>query len=405
MFRNTIRRAKAAVGLTSTVAAVLVLGLPAFSSAGEFAVLSYNVRGLPPQVIEDRTAEIAAIAPLLEDFHTPAGPYAGIDSVVGLQELFDQNYYNTLTNPGTVSYPNITSKDTGGPAGIGDGLNLLSDLAFAGFARTKWEDCFGTLGANGSDCDTNKGFSYAKVTIEEGLTVDVYTLHADAGQDEGSRDARRKNITQLIDAITNTSGEDQAVIVLGDTNSLYTRVGDDNIQDLLDEVGMADVWVELRRGGTVPGAGDRIDADCDTDPSTGNCELVDKVFYRSGGDVALAPMSYAALKDMFSDEGGDLSDHYPIAVTFETAAVVTTTTTTSTTTTTTTGTVCGDVSGDGAVKAGDALMVLQGAVGGPQCDAKPCACDASGDGSVKAGDAQLVLKFAVGQPVEMLCPC
>lgn len=46
--------------------------------------MSYNVRGLPASVIEDRTIPIAAIAPLLEDFHTALGPYSGIPSLVAL---------------------------------------------------------------------------------------------------------------------------------------------------------------------------------------------------------------------------------------------------------------------------------------------------------------------------------
>ena len=67
--------------------------------------------------------------------------------------------------------------------------------------------------------------------------------------------------------------------------------------------------------------------------------------------------------------------------------------------------VCGDVNGDGLVKASDALNVLKSAVGGTQCDGKLCRCDASGSGTVTASDALLVLKIAVGSPVVPLCDC
>jgi hypothetical protein len=66
---------------------------------------------------------------------------------------------------------------------------------------------------------------------------------------------------------------------------------------------------------------------------------------------------------------------------------------------------CGDVSGDDSVKAGDALAVLKAAVGGSQCAARPCICDASGNGILQASDALLVLKKAVGAPITLLCPC
>lgn len=403
-------------------AAALTLALPATALAGTFAVMSYNVRGLPSSVIEDRTTQIGLIAPLLEDFHTPIGPYLGINSLVGLQELFDPGYYTTITNPSTVTYPFVTVKDAGGPSGIGDGLNLLSDFSIADFARTQWADCFGTLGANGSDCDTNKGFSYARVTLEQGVTVDVYTLHADAGQDAGSQGARRKNITQLADAISANSPVGTPLIVLGDTNSLYTRNGTDNLQDLVFGLGLTDAWVQLRRSGLVPNAGDPIDSDCATNPGSAGCELVDKILYRDGGTLVFAPQTYEVLDQMFSDEkGDDLSDHYPVAVTFDYATVTTTTTTTvststsstSSTTTTTTTTLptrpCGDPVGTlsreaepRAIASSDALYVLKAAVGSVSCAL--CTCDVDNSTKVTATDALRVLKKAVGQAVTLNCP-
>lgn len=413
---------------TAAVAAALALPVPAL--AGTFAVLSYNVRGLPTPAIEDRTAQIAAIAPLLEDFHTAAEPYVGMNSLVGLQELFDAGYYATITNAATVSYPHITAKDTGGNAGIGDGLNLLSDFTINDFTRTQWNDCFGTLGAAGSDCDTNKGFSFAKVVLEPGAVVDVYTLHADAGQDTDSQAARRKNITQLVDAINANSPDGTPVILLGDTNSLFTRSGNDNVEDLVFGAGLTDVWVQLRRSGLVPGAGDAIESACATVPDSSDCELVDKIFYRDGNTLVFAPQNYSVLKQMFSDGmAGDLSDHYPVAVTFDYATVTTTTTTTTTVSTSTSSTMsttsttiapmrpCGDpialvapLEGDAkaaelharTVVASDALFVLKAAVGLVSCPL--CTCDTDNSGKVTASDALRVLRKAVGQIVTLNCP-
>ena len=425
-------------------AALLAASPFSTASADTFSVLTYNVRGLPAAVIEDRTAEIAAIAPLLEDFHNAGGTIDGIAGIVEIQELFDAGYYATITDGGTVSYPNITAKDNGGFSGIGDGLTLMSDFSFAGFTRTQWNMCFGSFGADGSDCDTNKGYSFAQVTLGPGAIVHVYNLHADAGQDEGSRAARRDNITQLTAAINANSAPGTAVIVMGDTNSHYTRTPNDNIETILSGAGLTDVWVELVNGGVVPGAGPDNESGCDTAPSGANCELIDKIFYRSGSDVVLTPMSYTVYKDEFSDMSGDLSDHLPVSAVFDYMLVngSTTTTTTSTTmggstttsttsttmppttssttttsvtvttsstTTTTLGeTSCGDpipdppASGVAAVTASDALFILNAAIGARQCEL--CVCDVNDSGGITATDALAVLNAAVGQPVPLVCP-
>ncbi len=416
-----MREMKGVMMTRSKVLGVLVLaaatGLASRAIAAEFTVMTYNVRGLPPLVIEDRTAEIAAIAPLLEDVHTPGGAIVGIDSIVLLQELFFQDYYDTLTNPLTVSYPNKTAKDTSGPSGIGDGLNMLSDFTFTGFDRTQWTDCFGTNGAAGSDCDTNKGYSFARYSID-GLSVDIYNLHADAGQDADSQLARRNNIDQLIAAINTRSPAGTAFIVMGDTNSLYTRTPEDTIESIGGNTGATDVWVQLVNGGVVPGAGAEINSGCDTDPAGSDCELIDKVIYRSGDTVTLQALNYEVPDEIFSDVNGDLSDHFPVLVKFSvTTASTTTTSTTSTTvgggTTTTTlasGGTCADPvaltagaeATAEAVTATDALFTLRAGIGLESCAL--CVCDTDDSGSVSATDALTVLRAAVSQPVTLNCP-
>ena len=289
-------------------------------------VLSYNVRGLPSPPIEDRTAQIAAIAPKLESFHNPGG-----NAIVGLQEVLDVGYYNTLTNPGTVSYSSKTAKANDGPSGIGDGLTLMSDFTIDSYDRVQWgtnpsftPGCFGSLGANGSDCDTNKGFALARVTLAPGFSLDVYNLHADAGQDgdatSGSIGARQNNINELI-AYIDANSDGNAVIVMGDTNSRYTR-STDIISDLITQASVTDVWVELANSGTVPGFGANLDSACPApegsatgggaNASGPNCEVVDKIFYRSSSDVILTAVGYEALDAEFLDGSSNpLSDPSP----------------------------------------------------------------------------------------------
>jgi hypothetical protein len=54
----------------------------------------------------------------------------------------------------------------------------------------------------------------------------------------------------------------------------------------------------------------------------------------------------------------------------------------------------GDVNGDGAVTASDALGALGAALGTTQC--LLCVCDLNGDGSISATDALIILNLAVG---------
>ena len=83
-------------------------------------------------------------------------------------------------------------------------------------------------------------------------------------------------------------------------------------------------------------------------------------------------------------------------------------------------TLCADVTGDGAIRAGDALTVLKKAVG--QSVQLNCSCltcgstntsaaalshcaDSNGDGQIAAADALAGLKVAVGQNLTLHCSC
>jgi hypothetical protein len=260
------------------------------------------------------------MAPLLEGLHADGTP-----TLVALQEVFHTPYFNTLTNPATVSYPDVTAKDNGGPNLIGDGLTLMSDLSVLSFSRTQWLNCFGSGGIAGSDCDTNKGFMFARIELAPGFEIDLYHLHADAGSDANSRAARIANIAQLTAAIqANSAG--RAVIVLGDTNSLYTRSAE-NFGQILGTLGLEDAWVESALAGVVPGFGSANNSGCPpprgtatgsaVDASGATCELVDKILFRSGGGVQLSLLDYEVLLNFVDAGGTELSDHLPVTAMFD----------------------------------------------------------------------------------------
>lgn len=288
------------------IAGLLLPGLagPWVAAAGTLSVLTYNVAGLPQGVNPDQFPAVntVRISPKLNAF-----------DLVVVQEDFA--YHTELVSQ--VDHPYQSVKDTSGRGpyqfGFGDGLNTFSRSPFAGFTRITWDSCNGVFD-QGSDCLAPKGFSMARLTLARGAEVDVYDLHADAGSGADDLTARRSNLRQLSATIdANSSG--RAVLVLGDTNSRYTRSGD-ILPELLSAAGLTDVWIERARGGSVPTIGPSLTQGCAADPSGADCEVVDKILYRSGGGLLLAATSYAEAPGFVDDAGAPLSDHRPISAVF-----------------------------------------------------------------------------------------
>ncbi|MFI5471620.1 jacalin-like lectin [Streptomyces cacaoi] len=280
----------ALTGLTATAAAPAQAATAATS--GTFNVLTYNVAGLPEGL---SSGHPATNTPLIS-------PRLAAYDIINVQEDF--NYHAALYAGDNHPYRTATS----GGAGIGDGLNTLSDYAFEDFERVRWNDCTGT------NCLTPKGFTLSRVRLAEGVFVDLYNVHTNADDSDDALAARRANIDQLSDFIqANSSGN--AVLVMGDTNTRYTRAGD-NIRTLADENGLTDAWVQRVKGGTRPTQG--TDALlCPTTAPTNDCEVVDKVFYRGSKLLSLNATRYNNEWASFLDSaGGNLSDHFPHTVDF-----------------------------------------------------------------------------------------
>lgn len=288
-------------GLVGVPAAQAVTGAPAGQAAaagGSLSVLTYNVAGLP-QVVNSSSTE-------RQSSTTAIGGRIGQYDVVNVQEDF--NYHAALYAADSHPYRTATS----GGAGIGSGLNTLSGLAYDtdDFERVKWNDCQ----LDSGDCLTPKGFSFMRTRLAEGVYVDFYNLHANAGTNPGDETARAANLAQLSGYIkTHSAGN--AVVVMGDTNTRYTRA-DDTIGAFAADNRLTDAWVQLERGGVAPARG----ADpllCDQNAPTDTCEIVDKVLYRSSALVSLTATSYANKHADFLDAAGKmLSDHDPVAVGF-----------------------------------------------------------------------------------------
>ncbi|WP_329072236.1 jacalin-like lectin [Streptomyces sp. NBC_01429] len=284
--------ALALTGLTGAGAAPAAAAAAAAGDSGTFNVLTYNIAGLPLG-LGDSNPEVNT--PLIGQRLAPYG-------IVNVQEDF--NYHASLYANDSHPYRTATS----GGAAFGDGLNTLSDHPFEDFERVRWSNCTGT------DCLTPKGFSLARVRLAAGVFVDVYNVHTNADTTDAALAARRANIEQLSRFIKSYS-DSNAVIVMGDTNTRYTRTGD-NIRTLVSDNGLTDAWVQLARGGSAPAAGSDALV-CDALAPGDDCEVVDKVLYRGGPLLKLTATRYANEWRGFLDSAGKhLSDHYPHSTAF-----------------------------------------------------------------------------------------
>ncbi|MBB2944257.1 endonuclease/exonuclease/phosphatase family metal-dependent hydrolase [Actinoplanes lutulentus] len=280
-------------------AALLAAPTPAYAASGSFDVLTYNVAGLPELL---SSAEVDR-----QTAHTAIGQRLGPYEVVQVQEDFNYHAYLYAADT-THAYRTPTS----GGAGIGSGLNTLSTLPYDtdDFERGDWDSCQ----LDSGDCLTPKGFTFARTRVADGVYVDFYNLHTNAGTNAGDQESRASNLSQLTAFIASHSAGN-AVIVMGDTNTRYTRAAD-TIRDFTAANGLTDAWVKLERGGVAPAAG----ADallCDAAAITDTCEVVDKILYRSSRAVTLNAVGYHNEHAGFvTSDGLMLSDHFPISTSF-----------------------------------------------------------------------------------------
>ncbi|MGY4928922.1 jacalin-like lectin [Streptomyces sp. 900105755] len=281
-------------GLTATATPAAAAG------SGTFSVLTYNVAGLP---------EGLSSAPTPRDTSTTEiGKRIAPYDIVNVQEDF--NYHAYLYATDTHPYRTATS----GGAGIGSGLNAVSNYDWDedDFERVGWNSCQ----IDSGDCLTPKGFTFMRERLAEGVYVDFYNLHTNAGTNDGDEASRADNLSQLTSFIS-THSAGNAVVVMGDTNTRYTRSAD-TIAEFASDNGLTDAWVQLIRGGSAPAKGSDALV-CDQSGATvpNTCEVVDKVLYRSSKLVNLNATTYNNEHAKFlTSDGLMLSDHDPITVGF-----------------------------------------------------------------------------------------
>ncbi|SDG92893.1 Endonuclease/Exonuclease/phosphatase family protein [Dyadobacter soli] len=269
---------------------------PDSANAGSFSVITYNIAGLPQLIcsaVAPRKESISAIGRLLNRF-----------DIAHVQEDFNYNQY--LYHTGN-AHPFRTP--TKGAVMTGDGLNTLSKFPVKHLRRIAWTDC------TGADCFTPKGFTYTRIEIAPDRFIDFYNVHANAYNHPRAALARRHNMEQLSTYIRLHSAGN-AVIVMGDLNGRYS-FGQDNVDRLLKENGLADPWVNMHCKNQLPVRSDAIPAS-DILSLTDSCETIDKILFRSSPFIQLKPAAYALENVMFTNaKGQPLSDHHPVSARFE----------------------------------------------------------------------------------------
>ncbi|MFQ5675596.1 MAG: hypothetical protein ACE5G1_06820 [bacterium] len=248
-------------------------------TSGDFALLTYNVAGLPTGISESNPeANTPLMSPLLNRY-----------DIALVQEDFV--FHEQLKSRAQHAFQSIPSQQLG-QFGFGDGLNRFSIFSFVSFRREAWTVCSNN---RGNDCLAMKGFSSAATTIAENAVIDIYNIHLDSGGSQGDFAARLAQVDQLLAAI-NSQSAGKAVIVAGDTNmNTNLRPQDEQLLvRLLNGAGLVDVCRSLSCG----------------------TELVDRVLYRSGTALKLQPTLWQIDAAFVDPQGVMLSDHNAFGVTF-----------------------------------------------------------------------------------------
>ena len=309
-----------------------------------FNAAALNVDGLPNQDIN----AIVTTVNLNPDGKNEAGAtaFCGILAnsgwdIVGFSEDFNfhsyivatpaSTYYNFGKHSGSIT-TNLTQAFSRAKID-GLGIAVAKRLTFTGDTETglqvQWGTEYGgsgltTIGDNGADNMITKGFRMYTVTFADGVAVDVYVLHMDAGTADSDDDydsngkdknivAREAQLKQVADHIKNNHNK-RPVIILGDTNCRYTReqlkTGFIDYINADSRFTIKDAWVEHMWDGVYPIYGSNAMMTHTYGAQKG--EVVDKIFYinTTESNLVLKANSY------LHDTSVAISDHYPVVVNF-----------------------------------------------------------------------------------------
>lgn len=291
----------------------------------EFTAVALNVDGLPQKVLN---IELNPDGPGSDGTKKISQYLASKDyDFIGCSEDFNYhgslmqslaNNYNCGTHRGSLSLWELSYPfDT-------DGLELLWKKATCSASNESWTRWNSSQSGEGNQF-IKKGYRHYDMTIG-GNTFDVYVLHMDAGGEDYA--ASREGQWRQLAAAINNADHSRPKLIIGDTNSRWTREDmKANFMDLLNSnLTASDVWVEFCRDGVYPTT-DMGDLTDQSDPTNyTNYEIVDKIIYinpTAPNTLQLVPQSFRIEQDYTygtvdgTNNTTPLGDHKPVVVAFK----------------------------------------------------------------------------------------
>jgi len=270
-----VRRARTALcGLLAWLAASTGAGAEPES---EFSVLTYNTHGLSAWIAGDDPERRFPL--LLER--------SNAYDVVLLQEDFA---YHELVRK-HASHPLVVRGN--GPAWSwlgfsGSGLTVLARTPSPRIQRARaYGHCHGWLSA-ANDCFANKGYLMLRLRVADGVEIDVWNTHLDAGIENGDHAARTVQLDLLAADIARES-RGRALVVGGDFNT---------------------DWADPRDRALLESFVGRIGASIAVNASHQRWpQRLDYLLMRSGTRIALDLVAGGIAEEFIDSEGVSLSDH------------------------------------------------------------------------------------------------
>ncbi len=307
-----------------------------YKAKKRFTAASMNVDGMPrnikimgvynfelnPDAKEDAgaTAIGKKLVNMGYDFIGVSEDFNYNDQIINeIKDVYSQGTHRGKIEATITAYTRILSQRS--PVFDIDGLNFFwnrNKVSAKDEKWVRWNTHYGYTN-DGADGLIDKGYRFYTVTLADGTSIDVYTLHMDAEDSEGDNLARESQMTQLADAII-ASNNGNPILIIGDTNCRYTR---DRVKALLiDRINadsrftIKDAWVEHARGGIYPACGSNSIMAHEEGYRKG--EVVDKIFYINNKDSKIKIQAETYLQDLsfINEQGEPLADHWPCVIEF-----------------------------------------------------------------------------------------
>lgn len=299
-----MKKLKKIVALMLT-ASVLLCGFVVQASAKErtfeIKMLNYNVAGLP---------RFDGISVAKNQIKIAEYIVKNSFDIVAVQEDFGSH---KNLKKGLLNY-DFSTNHTGGIPG-GDGLNIFTKgMPIYNETRQQWLKSFGNI-AEG-DTLTPKGLIHTVIYLGRGVYVDIYNIHADAFDTQGSREARESNFNQVADLICkNYEKHNRPVIITGDFNTMYHAMAEanSNMYAIFQErCGLKDAWIELKNNA------DYFDFSkwYSQGDYWGEWDSVERFMYKGGGGIELEAVDFEYTW-IVNNEGMRVSDHAAAECTFK----------------------------------------------------------------------------------------